>query len=98
MNNKLKNKLYDKSFYVVGLFATLFGLIVLLTLLIDITIDGFSRLGWQFLTNYPSRKPEAAGVLSAWVGTVWVMSITALLAIPLGIMAAVHLEEYSRKS
>ena len=98
MDTKLRNRLYDKSFYIVGLFATLFGLIVLLTLLIDITIDGFSRLGWQFLTSYPSRKPEAAGVLSAWVGTVWVAAMTVVVAFPLGVSAATYLEEYSKKN
>lgn len=98
MDIKLKNKLYDKSFSIIGLFVTLFGLIVLLTLLIDITLDGLSRLGWQFLTNYPSRKPEVAGVLSAWVGTVWVAVLTLIAAFPLGVAAATYLEEYSKKN
>jgi phosphate transport system permease protein len=98
MDIKLKNKLYDKSFSIIGLFVTLFGLIVLLTLLIDITLDGLSRLGWQFLTNYPSRKPEEAGVLSAWVGTVWVAFLTLIAAFPLGVAAATYLEEYSKKN
>ncbi|MEK6546077.1 MAG: phosphate ABC transporter permease PstA [Nitrospinota bacterium] len=98
MDIKLKNKLYDKSFSIIGLFVTLFGLIVLLTLLIDITLDGLSRLGWQFLTNYPSRKPEEAGVLSAWVGTVWVAVLTLIAAFPLGVAAATYLEEYSKKN
>lgn len=98
MDIKLKNKLYDKSFSIIGLFVTLFGLIILLTLLIDITLDGLSRLGWQFLTNYPSRKPEEAGVLSAWVGTVWVAVLTLIAAFPLGVAAATYLEEYSKKN
>ncbi|MBI3584487.1 MAG: phosphate ABC transporter permease PstA [Nitrospinae bacterium] len=98
MDIKLKNKLYDKSFYVVGLFATLIGLVVLLTLLINVAIDGFSRLGWQFITNYPSRKPAEAGVLSAWVGTVWVAVLTLLAAFPIGVAAATYLEEYSKRN
>ena len=74
------------------------GLAVLLTLLIDVFMDGASRLGWQFLTSYPSRKPEQAGILSAWVGTAWVMALTFIIAFPLGVAAAVYLEEYSKKN
>lgn len=106
MNNKTKgsevrralNKFYDRAFSVVGLLATMVGLAVLLTLLIDVFMDGASRLGWQFLTSYPSRKPEQAGILSAWVGTVWVMALTFIIAFPLGVAAAVYLEEYSKKN
>lgn len=106
MNNKIKgsevrralNKFYDRAFSVVGLLATMVGLAVLLTLLIDVFMDGASRLGWQFLTSYPSRKPEQAGILSAWVGTVWVMALTFIIAFPLGVAAAVYLEEYSKKN
>lgn len=98
MNKKLRNRLYDKSFYVVGLLATLTGLVVLLTLLINVAIDGFSRLGWQFITNYPSRKPAEAGVLSAWVGTVWIAVLTLLAAFPMGVAAATYLEEYSKRN
>ena len=92
------NKFYDRTFSVVGLIATMVGLAVLLTLLIDVFMDGASRLGWQFLTSYPSRKPEQAGILSAWVGTVWVMALTFIIAFPLGVAAAVYLEEYSKKN
>ncbi|MEK6678780.1 MAG: phosphate ABC transporter permease PstA [Nitrospirota bacterium] len=92
------NKFYDRAFSVVGLIATMVGLAVLLTLLIDVFMDGASRLGWQFLTSYPSRKPEQAGILSAWVGTVWVMALTFIIAFPLGVAAAVYLEEYSKKN
>ncbi len=92
------NKFYDKAFTVIGLLATLIGLAVLLTLLIDVFMDGASRLGWQFLTSYPSRKPEQAGILSAWVGTAWVMALTFIIAFPLGVAAAVYLEEYSKKN
>lgn len=106
MNNKIKgsevrralNKFYDRAFSVVGLLATMAGLAVLLTLLIDVFMDGASRLGWQFLTSYPSRKPEQAGILSAWVGTAWVMALTFIIAFPLGVAAAVYLEEYSKKN
>ncbi|MDP2166953.1 MAG: phosphate ABC transporter permease PstA [Thermodesulfovibrionales bacterium] len=92
------NRLYDRLFAAAGLLATLVGLAVLLVLLMDVLFDGASRLNYQFLTSYPSRKPEEAGILSAWVGTVWVMALTGLIAFPLGVAAATYLEEYGRKS
>jgi phosphate transport system permease protein len=61
-------------------------------------MDGFPRLGWQFLTSYPSRFPEKAGILSAWVGTTLVMIVTATTSIPLGIAAGIYLEEYAKKN
>ncbi len=98
MDKKHFNKLLDKSFRVLGLGATILGLAVLLILIIDVLVDGLGRLGWQFLTSYPSRKPEEAGILSAWVGTVWIMVLTGLIAFPLGIMAGIYLEEYGKKN
>jgi phosphate transport system permease protein len=90
--------LYDRAFSIVGFCATLLGLIVLLTLLVDIFADGLPRLNWQFLTSYPSRKAENAGILSAWVGTVWLMVLTGIIAFPIGVAAATYLEEYGKKS
>lgn len=98
MDRKLYNKLVDKSFFVVGLVSALIGLTVLIALLLDVLADGFGRLSWQFITSFPSRKPEEAGILSAWVGTVWLMALTLLIAFPLGVMAGIHLEEYGRKN
>ena len=98
MGRKFINRLYDKAFLLIGIFATSISLIFLLALLLDILADGMGRLGWQFLANYPSRKPEEAGILSAWVGTVWIMVLTGGIAFPLGVSAAIYLEEYSRKS
>lgn len=91
-------KWFDKAFYVIGLIATLIGLAVLLNLITDVLADGIGRLGWQFITSYPSRKAEEAGILAAWVGTTWVMVLTGLFTIPIGIMAALYLEEYSKKN
>ena len=98
MNRKVINKWSNRIFYILGLLATLIGLAVLVSLLLDVFSDGLGRLGWQFLTSYPSRRPQEAGILSAWVGTVWIMVLTGLLAIPVGIMAAIHMEEYSKKN
>ena len=98
MNRVQWNKRIDKLFNVFGIGATAFGLLILLALILDVLIDGFPRLRWDFLTSFPSRKPEQAGILSAWVGTVWIMLTTALFAIPLGIGAGIYLEEYAPKN
>lgn len=78
--------------------ATILGLLVLAVLLIDVIIEGAPSLSWHFLTNFPSRFPEQAGILSALAGTLWVMSLTALFSFPIGVGAAIYLEEYGRKS
>ena len=56
--------------------------------------DGLGRLSWQFLTSYPSRRAIEAGILPALVGSIYVIGLTALIAVPLGVGAAIHLEEY----
>jgi phosphate transport system permease protein len=84
-----------RIFETVAFLATLVGLVVLAVLVVDVFADGLPRLGWDFLTSYPSRKPENAGVLSALVGSIWLLIITAAIAFPLGIGAAIYLEEYA---
>jgi phosphate transport system permease protein len=67
-------------------------------LLLDAIVDGAGRLSWQFLTSFPSRKPEEAGILAALVGTVCLILLTAVFAFPIGVGAAIYLEEYAGKS
>ncbi len=98
MNKASWNKKLDKIYNLLGISATALGLVVLFVLVLDVFIDGVGRLSWNFLMSFPSRKPEEAGILSAWVGTLWIMIATALIAIPLGIGAGIHLEEYARKN
>lgn len=88
----------DSVFKAVGLAVTLFGLFILAALLVDVVRDGYQRITWDFFTSYPSRKPEQAGILSAWVGTLWIMITTALLAIPLGVASGIYLEEYALRN
>ena len=66
----------------------------LAALLIDVFVDGIGRLNWQFLTSIPSRRPADAGIYAALIGSIYVIGLTTLLALPLGIGAAVYLEEY----
>ena len=92
------NQLAEGLLQAAGLIVTVLGLGVLAVLLIDVAIDGVGRLSWQFLTSLPSRRPEAAGIYSALIGSIFVIGLTALLAIPIGIGAAIYLEEYAKRS
>jgi len=82
-------------FQYAALLATLLGVVVLATLLIDVILDGAGSVDLAFLTSFPSRFPERAGIRAALLGTVWMISFTALFAFPLGVGAAVYLEEYA---
>jgi phosphate transport system permease protein len=76
----------------------LVGVFALVWLLIGLAMDGGSRISWQFLTSFPSRHADKAGILSAWVGTTLVMLVTTFSAVPVGIAAGVYLEEYARRN
>ncbi|HKC95615.1 MAG TPA: phosphate ABC transporter permease PstA [Nitrospira sp.] len=93
-----QNQLRDRLFSLAGLVVMAVASFVLLALLLQLAYDGIGRVSWQFFTSYPSRFPSQAGILSAWIGTVLVMFLTALTAIPLGIGAAIYLEEYAPKN
>jgi phosphate transport system permease protein len=93
---KLINVIKDNFFPVAGAIAMFISLGVLFVLIIDVFKDGLIRLNFKFLTSYPSRFPEQAGILSAWVGTVWIMVLTALFIFPIGIASGIYLEEYAK--
>src|SRR5215207_4640414 len=91
-------RIREKIFIACGLASTLAGLIALSLLLFDLAADGLPRLSWDFFTSFPSRRASAAGILSAWVGSVLVILVTASIGVPLGVAAGIYLEEYARKS
>jgi phosphate transport system permease protein len=78
--------------------ATLVGVAALAVLLVDVLIDGLPRLDMAFLTSFASRLPERAGVKAALAGSVWIMVLTALIAFPISVAAAIYLEEYAARS
>jgi phosphate transport system permease protein len=84
----------DRAFAVLGLLGLLAALAALAALLLDVIADGAPHLSWQFLTSYPSRFAASAGILPAILGTFYVIVLTALMAVPVGVAAAVYLEEY----
>ena len=98
MNNMYGNKVRNAAFAIIGLGAMLVSSLTLLALIVALAIDGSSRLSPHFFFAFPSRFSAEAGILSAWVGTSLVMCVTACTAIPLGIAAAVYLEEYASKN
>jgi phosphate transport system permease protein len=93
-----KRKRQDFIFNIIGVLCTLVGILTLGALLFDLIADGVGRLNWTFLTSFPSRFADRAGILSSWVGTLLIMVVTAFAAVPLGVSAGVYLEEYARKN
>ncbi|MFQ5746969.1 MAG: phosphate ABC transporter permease PstA [Gemmatimonadota bacterium] len=71
------------------------SLLTLAVLLVSVALDGAKWLSVEFLTRYPSRIPSRAGIRSAILGTLWMMGLTAAFSFPLGVGAAIYLEEYA---
>ncbi len=93
-----RHKFNDYVFAMIGLIALMVGLMTLLTLFVDLIVDGYSRFNPEFFTEFPSRRAAKAGLLSAWVGSALVMLVTFFTAVPLGVAAGVYLEEYAPKN
>lgn len=86
------------AFQALALAAVAAGLGVLGALLWDVVRDGAGTLTWTFLNNFPSRRWEQAGLKAAIAGSLYLMTLVAMIAFPLGVGAAVYLEEYARRS
>nr|WP_218143968.1 phosphate ABC transporter permease PstA [Nitrosomonas marina] len=99
LRKKISNhKRWDLLFMITGIIALMIAILTFIALFAQMLIDGLPRLSWDFFTSFPSRRPESAGILSAWVGTTLVMLVTAVSAVPLGVGAGVYLEEYAPKN
>ncbi|UZH55661.1 phosphate ABC transporter permease PstA [Salinimicrobium tongyeongense] len=98
MNNIKTNRLKDQAFKIWGIACTFLGLILLTIFIGSILIDGLQRIDWDFITSLPSRKAERAGIYTALMGSVWILVFTTIIALPLGIAAAIYLEEYAKQS
>lgn len=96
--NVERRKLFDRLFVLLGMVILFAALLTLAILFIDLVRDGASRFNWEFVSSFPSRKAERAGILSAWVGTSLVMLVTLVVAVPVGVAAAIYLEEYAPKN
>jgi phosphate transport system permease protein len=98
MSNIQRNRNIDTAFKYVGISCTLFGIVMLLIFIGNILVDGLQRINWSFLVNLPSRRAAKAGILTAWTGTAWILGLTAVIAIPVGVAAGIYLQEYGRKN
>ncbi|MEM9803787.1 MAG: phosphate ABC transporter permease PstA [Cyanobacteria bacterium P01_D01_bin.56] len=85
----------DRVFAAAAWAATIVAVLVLVWLLLTILIDGLGTLNGNFLTSFPSRKAERAGIKAAFFGTLWVMGIVAATSFPIGVGAAIYLEEFA---
>lgn len=93
-----RRKFTEALFKAVGL-GSLFLAIGTLALLFGALIsEGAGRIDWQFLTSFPSRRATQAGILPALIGSSLIMLVTAVVGIPLGVAAAIYLEEYARRT
>ncbi len=93
-----RHKRWDALFGLLGLLCLMIGVLTLAALFAAMVIDGLPRLSAEFFTSFPSRRAGQAGILSAWVGSILVMFVTACFAVPVGIAGAIYLEEYAKKN
>ena len=93
-----KRKRWDSIFAVLGLLAMMVGVLTLAALFVEMVITGVPRLNADFFTSFPSRRAGEAGILSAWIGSLLVMFVTGLVAVPIGVAGAIYLEEYGGKN
>ena len=77
--------------------SVLVGVVALITLVVQVVIKGWDQLDWGIVSNFPSSLPSRAGAQSAIWGTIWLMVIVAVTTLPLGVGAAIYLEEYADK-
>jgi phosphate transport system permease protein len=93
-----RRKIMDRVFVIIGLTVMLMCLAILAVLFIRLVRDGADRFTWEFFTSFASRRAANAGILAAWVGTSLMMLVTAVCAVPVGVAAAIYLEEYAPKN
>ena len=74
------------------------SIVILLVLIYSVAKSGLNHLSFDFLNNFPSRFPHKAGIKSALYGSVWLLITVSIISIPVGVGAAIYLEEYSKKN
>ncbi len=93
-----RQRIKDTLFRIVALLGLLLAVVVLMSLLVTVFQDGIERIDKQFLTGFPSRRASRAGILPGLVGSFYLIVLTALISVPVGIGAAIYLEEYGKKN
>ena len=97
-SGQARRRALDLAFQIVAMLGLLFALASLGALIYDIVSDGAGRLSWDFIRGFSSRRAEQAGIWLASAGSVYVSLVTAALAVPVGVAAAIYLEEYGGRS
>lgn len=98
MNRESTTRYKDRMFRGMGVTATFFCLAILAVFVGFILYQGLDRLSWEFITSLPSRFAGESGIYTAWIGTLWIMVLTTLVAFPVGVGAGIYLEEYGKKN
>jgi phosphate transport system permease protein len=101
VTNKSKNSESNiKSMLFLGVlwFSLFVAFMFLVILLVTTFMNGIGRYDLRLFTEYNNTTPKDAGARAAILGSVFVVSITALLAIPIGIASAIYLEEFADKT
>ncbi len=93
-----RRRVADLAFRMLALVALGVALTSLVVLVADVWSDGASRLSWQFLTSFPSRRAAEAGIWHALSGSIVLILLTGVLVVPVGVAAAIYLEEYGTRS
>ena len=97
-NNLSRRKFIGIIFLVFCLLGLLVAMMGLISLLIQVILQGYEWVTPNLIFNYPSRHPEQAGLWAALIGTLYMMGLTALITVPMGVGAAIYLEEYAPKN
>ncbi len=95
--NLRKRHMKAKAFAYFCASITWASVFILIVLLWQVTANGFAWLDWQFLTSFPSRFPENAGIKSAIAGTFWLIILVAVISVPIGVSSALYLEEFAKQ-
>ncbi len=86
------------ALYILFLSSVCVGILGLSVLVFEVVTNGLPWLNWQFITDYPSRHPDEAGLFPALMGTIWLMVLTSFFTVPVGVGAAIYLEEYAPRN
>jgi phosphate transport system permease protein len=98
MKARKSDRLIEGAFHVMAASAAILPLIFLAFLLGRLVVDALPRLDWAFITSFPSRKADIAGILPALAGSFYLIVISGVFALPVGVGAAIYLEEYAHKT
>ena len=80
------------------IFSISIGIVGLVALIVQVLVRGLPWLSWSFISSYPAPDPAKAGLLAALAGTIWLMGLTAAFTVPVGLGAALYLEEYAEEN